>query len=408
MTYLKLCGRIIIYNSVGINLLACGGERLMFNPEVLSKNIKKCRMKLGLTQTELAEKLYVSGQAISKWESGLSVPDLANLTQLSDIFSTSVDKLIGHKIYTSEDKVVLGIDGGVTKTEFVLCTDDGYVINRLILDGCNPKVGGIERTYAILKSGIDTMLMTRSDISGVVAGISGIRSGDNLDKVNKFFETTYPILKISASSDINNVASCVMGIDKCAALICSAGFVVISNSNGKIRQIGGWGYLLDNVGGYAIGSEALRAVLAEKDGFGEHTVLSELVRNMLNGDVRENLDRIHLDGDGFVPGFAPLVFEAYTTGDKVASEILDRVSDQMVKILKYTLDNFDCGNNLIMTGGLIKNSRVLVDILSKKLGDSINIIVPELPNVFGACVRACREYCEMKDGFFENFKTTYI
>ena len=160
----------------------------MFNPEVLSGNIKKCRIKLGLTQTELAEKLYVSGQAISKWESGQSVPDLANLSLLSDIFSTSVDKLIGHKPYAADGKVMLGIDGGVTKTEFVLCTEDGHVINRLVLDGCNPKVCGRKKTYAILKSGIDTMLMMRSDIYGIFAGISGVMTGGNLPKLKSFLK----------------------------------------------------------------------------------------------------------------------------------------------------------------------------------------------------------------------------
>ena len=44
----------------------------MFQAEVLSANIKKYRSKLGLTQPELAEKLFVSSQAISKWECGVS------------------------------------------------------------------------------------------------------------------------------------------------------------------------------------------------------------------------------------------------------------------------------------------------------------------------------------------------
>ena len=105
----------------------------MFDPEVLAANIKKCRMKLGLTQQELAEKMYVSSQAISKWESGQSVPDLANLTLLSDIFFTSVDKIIDHKL-SYGGKVFLGIDGGSAKTEFALIYEDGRVINKLVLD----------------------------------------------------------------------------------------------------------------------------------------------------------------------------------------------------------------------------------------------------------------------------------
>ena len=142
----------------------------MFNPEILSKNIKICRTKLGLTQTELAERLFVSGQAISKWESGQTLPDLSNLCTLSEIFSTSLDKLTGNIVKSDDGKAFIGIDGGATKTEFVLFSDNGDILKRVVLDGCNPNACGIDKAFSVLKTGIDSLLAVRHDVAGVFCG----------------------------------------------------------------------------------------------------------------------------------------------------------------------------------------------------------------------------------------------
>ena len=52
------------------------------------------RKKHGMSQEELAEKLNVSRQAISRWEMGSTMPDIPNLLQLCDLFGVSADYLI--------------------------------------------------------------------------------------------------------------------------------------------------------------------------------------------------------------------------------------------------------------------------------------------------------------------------
>lgn len=58
------------------------------------EQLKKLRKDQHITQDDLATKLFVTRQAISKWESGDSTPDLANLTKLTDIFNVSLDTLV--------------------------------------------------------------------------------------------------------------------------------------------------------------------------------------------------------------------------------------------------------------------------------------------------------------------------
>ena len=62
---------------------------------MLNENIKKLRKSKGLSQEELAIKLNVVRQTVSKWENGLSVPDSSMLIALADELDTSVAVLLG-------------------------------------------------------------------------------------------------------------------------------------------------------------------------------------------------------------------------------------------------------------------------------------------------------------------------
>lgn len=61
---------------------------------MLGDRIKDLRKQRGLSQEDLAEKLNVSRQAVSKWETGLSSPDTDNLILLADLFEITVDELV--------------------------------------------------------------------------------------------------------------------------------------------------------------------------------------------------------------------------------------------------------------------------------------------------------------------------
>lgn len=69
---------------------------------MLSENIKAIRKSKGLSQQELAMKLNVVRQTISKWEQGLSVPDSDLLISLSEALETPVSTLLGENVIESE------------------------------------------------------------------------------------------------------------------------------------------------------------------------------------------------------------------------------------------------------------------------------------------------------------------
>ena len=69
---------------------------------MLNENIKAIRKEKGLSQQELAVKLNVVRQTISKWEQGLSVPDSEMLISLSEALETPVSTLLGETVVETE------------------------------------------------------------------------------------------------------------------------------------------------------------------------------------------------------------------------------------------------------------------------------------------------------------------
>ncbi len=72
--------------------------------EIIARNIVDLRRKNGMTQLELAEKLNYTDKAVSKWERGESIPDVAVLKNIADLFGVTVDYLL-----TAEHKTTVPV-----------------------------------------------------------------------------------------------------------------------------------------------------------------------------------------------------------------------------------------------------------------------------------------------------------
>ena len=71
----------------------------------VAKNIVRLRQASGMTQAELAAKLNYSDKAVSKWERGESLPDVAVLAQIADLFQVSLDWLVRGEVMSAEPAV---------------------------------------------------------------------------------------------------------------------------------------------------------------------------------------------------------------------------------------------------------------------------------------------------------------
>ena len=118
---------------------------------VVGKNMKKFRLSHGMTQEELAEKMFVTRQTISNWETGKSQPDLETLSAVSEIFSVEPTELIygirpSYKRYQKKYIITAVIS---------LCV----IITSIILEfTLYPQLVDIMRTY--FRGGFEVILYT--------------------------------------------------------------------------------------------------------------------------------------------------------------------------------------------------------------------------------------------------------
>ena len=99
----------------------------------LSGNIKRLRLDKNLTQEQLATKLGVSAQAVSKWETSETYPDGALLVPLANELEVSLDELFGNESVTMTDisgRIVKLIHNTEAKERFNVARDIGWQIER--------------------------------------------------------------------------------------------------------------------------------------------------------------------------------------------------------------------------------------------------------------------------------------
>ena len=99
----------------------------------LSANIKRLRLERNLTQEQLATKLGVSAQAVSKWEKSETYPDGALLLPLANELEVSLDELFGNESVTMADlsgKIIKLIHDTDAKERFNVARDIGWQIER--------------------------------------------------------------------------------------------------------------------------------------------------------------------------------------------------------------------------------------------------------------------------------------
>ena len=74
---------------------------------MLAENLKKIRKDKGYTQEILAEKLNVVRQTVSKWEKGLSLPDVDMLSKIANVLETDVNILLDGQITTTDQSEIV-------------------------------------------------------------------------------------------------------------------------------------------------------------------------------------------------------------------------------------------------------------------------------------------------------------
>jgi len=108
------------------------------------------RKKAGLSQEELAEKIGVSRQAVSKWERSEASPDTDNLVELSKIYGVSLDEMLGLQTAKTEESPLEQDEVHVSfKDGIHVNSKDGDKVNISFKDGVHVVTKGEEKVHII-------------------------------------------------------------------------------------------------------------------------------------------------------------------------------------------------------------------------------------------------------------------
>ena len=341
---------------------------------VFAENLRRYRQARGFTQIELGKKINYSEKAVSKWESGASIPPSSALLMLADALGVTLDDLFYH----GSPSYYLGIDGGATKTTFALADNCGNIIKSLRLGSSSPFDLGFSKACAVLDEGIRKIAegIPFRKIS-MYAGLSGGSSGDSKEKLAEFF-SQYGFLSATNGGDAQNIVMAGLGKEDGIALIMGTGSSALVQKDGQKSRVGGYGYLFDHGGcGYDIGNAAISTALKAEDGSGTPTILLDYLKKDRGSDsLVSELSYFYSIGKSGIASYAPIVFRAYREGDKVAADILKNNMSHVANMLKtgrarlrHSKDEI---TRVVAVGGLTNDFDILEPMLMSALDDCDN------------------------------------
>jgi N-acetylglucosamine kinase-like BadF-type ATPase len=312
---------------------------------------------------------------------------------LADIFSVSLDTLMRSE-GTEENKALIAIDGGGTKTYFLLFTENGEVLNQLILGGSNPNAYGIEQTKSVLGEGIDRLCRS-AEIIGIFAGISGASAGNNRYELQEFLKKRYPYIKSRVEGDIHNVIFGVKGAsERCVAAICGTGSVVYGYDGNELVRYGGWGYLFDDAGsGFDIGRDAIRHALMAEEGECPETNLSRAVSEKVGGRIFDNIGEIYAKGKDHIASFAPIVIDLCASGDRDALTMVKKSTHRLAFLINRAAETRRFGDLAVIAGGLSARRDVIEPLLREEIDNNLQLVFADRAPIVGAAVKCVDLYC---------------
>lgn len=375
----------------------------MVDAKIVGQRIKAFRKKKGWTQSEFAEALHVSFQAVSNWERGVTPPELDNLVRIADLFGVLVDDLLR----SGSEPLYLGIDGGGTKTEFAVVNAEGRVLCRFVRAGSNPNDIGFEKSFSVISEGIREALIRCPGIVAVLCGIAGITVGDHRTRMQAQLSKSYPTLTFGINSDAANLLGMDDGIRM--IVISGTGSVVFAKTEEEIHRLGGWGYLLDRGGSaYDIGRDGLAAALEEEDCAAPPSLMGTLLRKELECEnLFSVIDKLYGGGKPYIASMARPVFAACEAGDPVAAEILEKNAARLAELLDKAVALYGVPPKAIAGGGVFENYEALYrPLIEKHCG--VTLCRMEVPPVYGACRTALKLSGGVPaEDFAERFEKTY-
>lgn len=291
----------------------------------------------------------------------------------------------------------LGVDGGGSKTTAVAADEYGNI--------AAVETGGSINYYS------NELSATRENMSRIISkikeetgvesfkgafiGMSALNGKASDSELSAFADGVINVEKICMDSDLYIALETHLTNDPCAVVISGTGSMVTARDGaGKIRNKGGWGYILGDEGsGYRMSLDAIRAGVRGGEGSARKTSLTEAVLDFYKARDFDELVSIFYDppiSRQAVAAFLPKVRECAENGDETAADIMNNGADDLSKTALALLKDYPCDIPVGLWGGVFQHNpsytRRFTEILAKNGIENVFLLryPPEIGAVFAA------------------------
>lgn len=247
---------------------------------------------------------------------------------------------------------LIGIDGGGTSCRAVIADEGGRVLGMGKSGSANIMTdieGARSSILAAVQGACDEAgLPHRSvDESVAVLGLAGANIGEHGSRIRALLPFRDSLVETDALIALHGA----LGENDGAVAIIGTGSVFAARQGGMVRMVGGWGFMVGDLGsGARVGRALLQETLLAHDGVHAGSALTALVLERFKDDPQSLVEYAHMARPGEFGSFAPLVFDHAERGDPIARALVDGATRSIEEALD-TIMPHDC-ERLCLLGGL--------------------------------------------------------
>jgi N-acetylmuramic acid 6-phosphate etherase len=268
----------------------------------------------------------------------------------------------------SENPRILGIEGGGTKTEWVVL-EDNSVVEQGLLPQSNLRLNTDEQLTQLFS------VMPR-DVSHVGAFLAACGTPDDRARLRRLVQSSWPDATIAVGSDRDSALATAFRDGDGIIVIAGTGAAVHGRRGGRIEKAGGWGHVVgDRGGGYDLARQALRLVLTRFDLEQQLPPLAERILQQLALNSLSDLAAWAMEADKMsVARLAPAVFDAVHRGESEILEVAQGGASVLAEFTKAVARRLEWENPPVrLFGGLFTRHKDYASLYTHRL----SILLPQ-------------------------------
>jgi len=260
-------------------------------------------------------------------------------------------------------KRILGLEGGGTKTNWVLLAGDGSVLREGVQPASNLKLITDEALSNLLS-------VLPREATHVGAFLAGCATEEDRVRLHRLVEQTWPQARLAIGSDRDSGLATAFRDGDGIAVIAGTGAAVHGRHGQRIEKAGGWGQLLGDRGsGYDVARRGLREVLTHFDLNQEITPVAREILRILGLNRLQDLVGWATQADKMsVARLAPAIFRAARMGEPQMMEIIESGAQLLAEFTQAVAERLEFpGAPVRLIGGMFTNHEEYVALYRYRL-----------------------------------------